>query len=99
MSPVPPFTFLGSRMPANRHNGFTDYGVGIGLRIPHYQHIFEKKPVVYWFEIISENFMVDGGRPLYILYQILEQYHVVQHRVSMSFASTTPLHYDHVKPL
>src|SRR5260370_40825636 len=24
-------------MPANRFNGFTDYGVGIGLRIPHYQ--------------------------------------------------------------
>ena len=51
-------------MPANRFNGFTDYGIGIGLRIPHYQHIFEKKPVVDWFEIISENFMVDGGRPL-----------------------------------
>ena len=54
-------------MPANRFNGFTDYGVGIGLRIPHYQHIFEQKPVVDWFEIISENFMVDGGRPLHVL--------------------------------
>ena len=52
-------------MPANRFNGFTEYGVGIGLRIPHYQHIFEKKPVVDWFEIISENYMVDGGRPLH----------------------------------
>jgi len=48
-------------MPANRFNGFTDYGVGIGLRIPHYQHIFEQKPVVDWFEIISENYMVNGG--------------------------------------
>jgi uncharacterized protein len=26
-------------MPANRFNGFTDYGVGIGLRVPHYGHI------------------------------------------------------------
>src|SRR6516225_6400618 len=59
-------------MPANRFNGFTEYGVGIGLRIPHYNHILEKKPVVDWFEIISENFMVDGGRPLYVLDQILE---------------------------
>ena len=50
-------------MPANRFNGFTSYGVGIGLRIPHYQHIFEREPVVDWFEIISENFMVEGGRP------------------------------------
>ena len=32
-------------MTANRFNGFTDYGVGIGLRIPHYRHILEHKPV------------------------------------------------------
>jgi uncharacterized protein len=42
-------------MPANRFNRFSDYGVGIGLRVPHYDHIFSKKPVVDWFEIISEN--------------------------------------------
>ena len=58
-------------MPANRFNGFTEYGVGIGLRVPHYQHILEKKPVVDWFEIISENYMVDGGRPLTVLDSIL----------------------------
>ena len=51
-------------VPANRFNGYTDYGVGIGLRIPHYRHILTKKPVVDWFEIISENYMIDGGRPL-----------------------------------
>ena len=78
-------------MPPNRFNGHTEYGVGIGLRIPHYQHIFEKKPVVDWFEIISENFMVDGGRPLQVLDQILEQYRVVQHGVSMYFGSAEPL--------
>ena len=50
-------------MPANRFNGFTDYGVGIGLRIPHYRHILDKKPVVDWFEIISENYMVGAGPP------------------------------------
>lgn len=56
-------------MPANRFNGYTDYGVGIGLRVPHYDHILSKKPVVDWFEIVSENYMVDGGRPLKILDQ------------------------------
>ena len=61
-------------MPANRFNGFTDYGVGIGLRVPHYDHILSKKPVVDWFEIISENYMVDGGKPLKVLDQILDQY-------------------------
>jgi hypothetical protein len=74
-------------MAANRFNGFTDYGIGIGLRAPHYNHILTRKPVVDWFEIISENFMIDGGRPLHILDQILEQYKVVQHVVSMYFGS------------
>ena len=50
-------------MPANRFNAFTDYGVGIGLRVPHYDHILSEEPLVDWFEIISENYMVDGGRP------------------------------------
>ena len=58
-------------MPANRFNGFTDYGIGIGLRSPHYQHILTRKPLVDWFEIISENFMIDGGRPLHVLDQLL----------------------------
>jgi uncharacterized protein len=86
-------------MPANRFNGFTDYGIGIGLRVPHYDHILEKKPVVDWFEIISENYMVDGGRPLHILDQILEQYRVVQHGVSMYFGSADPLDRTHLKKL
>jgi len=86
-------------MPANRFNGNTDYGVGIGLRIPHYNHIFEKKPVVDWFEIISENFMVDGGRPLWVLDQILERYRVVQHGVSMYFGSAEPLNREHLRRL
>jgi uncharacterized protein (UPF0276 family) len=86
-------------MPANRFNGQTDYGVGIGLRIPHYRHIFEKKPVVDWFEIISENFMVDGGRPLKVLDQILERYRVVQHGVSMYFGSAERLNREHLRRL
>ncbi len=86
-------------MPANRFNGFTEYEIGVGLRIPHYRHILEKKPVVDWFEIISENYMVDGGRPLAILDQILEQYKVVQHGVSMYFGSSQALNREHLKRL
>jgi uncharacterized protein (UPF0276 family) len=86
-------------MPANRFNGYTDLGVGIGLRIPHYRHILGKKPTCDWFEIISENYMCDGGRPLAILDQILEQYKVVQHGVSMYFGSTDPLSREHLKRL
>lgn len=86
-------------MPANRFNGFTNYGVGIGLRVPHYRHILEKKPVVDWFEIISENYMVDGGRPLAVLDSILDQYKVVQHGVSMYFGSADKLNREHLKRL
>ena len=86
-------------MPANAFNGFTDYGIGIGLRVPHYDHILSKKPTVDWFEIISENFMVDGGLPLKVLDRILEQYRVVQHGVSMYFGSAEPLNREHLRKL
>ncbi len=86
-------------MGTNRFNGFTEYGIGIGLRSPHYQHILSRKPVVDWFEIISENFMIDGGRPLYILDQILEQYKVVQHGVSMYFGSAEKPNREHLRRL
>jgi len=86
-------------MPANRFNGFTEYGIGIGLRAPHYDHILTRKPVCDWFEIISENFMIDGGRPLQILDQILEQYKVVQHGVSMYFGSAEKPNREHLRRL
>jgi len=86
-------------MPANPFNGRTDYGIGIGLRVPHYSHILEKKPVVGWFEIISENFMGGGGRPLEVLDRILAQYRVVQHGVSMYFGSADKPDREHLKRL
>ncbi len=86
-------------MPANRFNGYTDYGIGIGLRIPHYDHILSRKPTVDWFEIISENFMVDGGRPLEVLDQILAQYRVVQHGVALYLGSAGGPDKEHLRRL
>jgi hypothetical protein len=43
--------------------------------------------------------MVDGGRPLEVLEQILDQYRVVQHGVSMYFGSVEPLNPEHLKRL
>lgn len=74
-------------------------GIGIGLRIPHYEEIFEKKPAIDWFEIISENFMVDGGKPLENLYRILDHYPVVQHGVSLAIGSPDPLDFNYLKKL
>jgi uncharacterized protein (UPF0276 family) len=64
--------------------GLPDLGVGVGLRVPHYRTILADKPRIDFFEIISENFMVSGGSPLYHLERVLERYRVVQHGVSMS---------------
>ncbi len=86
-------------MAATRFTAGSDYGVGIGLRIPHYAHILEKKPVVGWFEIISENYMCEGGRALAVLDQILEQYRVVQHGVSMYFGNSSRPNRDHLRKL
>ncbi|MFZ5497188.1 MAG: DUF692 domain-containing protein [Verrucomicrobiota bacterium] len=86
-------------MPANPYNGFTDYGIGIGLRVPHYDHILSNRPTVDWFEIISETFMVDGGRPLEVLDRILAQYRVVQHGVSLYFGSADDPDREHLKKL
>ncbi len=86
-------------MPANRHNGHTEFGVGLGLRVPHYRHILANKPTCAWFEIISENFMVEGGRPLEVLDAILEQYQVVQHGVSMYFGSADKPDRAHLRRL
>ena len=54
--------------------------------------------MVDWFEIISENFMVDGGRPLHDFGPILEQYRVVQHGVSMYFGSAERANREHLPP-
>jgi hypothetical protein len=67
--------------------------------MPHISHILDRKPVVGWFEIISENYMVDGGRPLAVLDRILELYKVVQHGVSMYLGSAEALNREHLRRL
>ena len=74
-------------------------GIGIGLRIPHYEDIFNNNPAIDWFEIISENFMVEGGKPMENLYRILDRYPVVQHGVSLAIGSPDPLDFNYLKKL
>jgi uncharacterized protein len=74
-------------------------GIGIGLRPVHYEDIFRLQPDIDWFEIISENFMVDGGKPLENLEKILAIYPVVQHGVSLGIGSADPLDFDYLKKL
>lgn len=73
-----------------------DLGIGVGLRVPHYRHILEHRPPVDFFEIISENFMVAGGKPLYHLERVLESYQLVQHGVSLSIGGPEPPDRDYL---
>lgn len=86
-------------MPEMTQNRPPFIGFGLGLRAEHYTDILTSNPNIDWFEIVSENFMVPGGKPLTILDQITERYPVVMHGVSLSIASTAPLDMDYLAAL
>jgi len=87
-------------MAANESNQSRPYlGFGLGLRKEHYETVLAERPQVDWFEIISENYMVDGGKPLDYLTRIREHYPMVMHGVSMSIGSTEPLNFTYLKQL
>lgn len=74
-------------------------GFGLGLRTAHFEDVLQTQPKVDWFEIISENFMVDGGKPKYYLHKIREQYPMVMHGVSLSLGSTDGLDLQYLQRL
>jgi uncharacterized protein (UPF0276 family) len=74
-------------------------GFGLGLRKEHYAAVLADQPPVDWFEILSENYMVEGGKPLYYLDRIRQDYPLVMHGVSLSIGSTDPLNRDYLNDL
>ncbi len=74
-------------------------GFGLGLRPDHYETILNERPAVDWFEIISENYMVDGGKPLHMLDRIRADYPMVMHGVSLSIGGSDPLDREYLKRL
>lgn len=69
----------------------TDLGFGLGLRPVHYPEILGGMPGVDWFEALTENYLVAGGKPLHHLEQVRAHYPIVLHGVSLSVGSTAPL--------
>jgi uncharacterized protein (UPF0276 family) len=63
----------------------------VGLRTDHFDVITRDWPPMDWFEVISENFMDSGGRPLHVLEQVRRRYPVGLHGVSLSIGSADPL--------
>jgi uncharacterized protein (UPF0276 family) len=74
-------------------------GFGLGLRTDHYETVLNECPAVDWFEVISENYMVPGGKPHYYLEQIRNRYPMVMHGVSLSLGSSDPVNREYLKQL
>lgn len=72
-------------------------GFGLGLRPQHYPEILDGAPAVDWFEALTENYLVPGGRPLHFLERIRERYPLVLHGVSLSIGGTAPLDFDYLR--
>ena len=66
-------------------------GFGLGLRVDHYEALLEEPGNVEWLEIVSENYLVPGGRPLRWLERFRERFPLVMHGVSLSIGGTDPL--------
>ena len=81
-------------MPATSVASFA--GFGLGLRPLHYQDFLRDDVPVDFVEVISENFMVKGGRPLNILAAICDRYPVAMHGVSMSIGSADGIKLDYL---
>ena len=72
-------------------------GFGLGLRTPHYEAILNEPHAIDWLEVITENYLVPGGKPLAYLERIRERFPMVMHGVSLSIGSTDPIDFDYLR--
>ncbi len=74
-------------------------GFGLGLRTEHYRDFAERPQRVDWLEIISENYLVPGGKPLHWLDTIRRDYPMAMHGVALSIGGADPLDFDYLRDL
>ena len=74
-------------------------GFGLGLRPDHYEAILTDRPQVDFFEALTENYLVPGGKALNNLDRVRLEYPLVLHGVSLSIGSTEPIDRDYLKAL
>ena len=71
-------------------------GFGLGLRTDHYEAVLAERHAIDWLEVITENYLGDGGKPLHHLERIRERFPLVMHGVSLSIGSTDPVDLDYL---
>src|SRR5678815_1631909 len=74
-------------------------GCGMGLRREHYEHVLAERPSVEWFEVVTENYLDTGGRPLAVLEAVRRDHPVVLHGVALSIGSADPLNAHYLERL
>ncbi len=72
-------------------------GFGLGLRTQHYEAVLEDRARIDWLEILTDNYLVPGGKPLHYLARIREQYPIAMHGVALSIGSTDELDRDYIR--
>lgn len=72
-------------------------GFGVGLRTSHYDSVLRTQSKIDWLEIMTDDFLVDGGVALDVLEPLATRYPLVMHGVSMSLGGTDPLRYDYLR--
>jgi uncharacterized protein (UPF0276 family) len=78
----------------------TLHGFGLGLRPQHYAALLDGDDnAVDWLEIVSENFLVDGGRPLAMLDRFAERWPLAMHGVALNIGGQDPLDRDYLRAL
>ena len=78
----------------------TLHGFGLGLRRQHYAALLGgDDDAVDWLEIVSENFLVDGGRPLAMLDRFAERWPLAMHGVALDIGGSDPLDHDYLRAL
>jgi uncharacterized protein len=71
-------------------------GFGLGLRTPHYEAVLNEPHPIDWLEVITENYLVPGGKPLAYLERVRERFPLVMHGVSLSIGSTDPIDFSYL---
>ncbi len=74
-------------------------GHGVGLRSAHFPKVLDGTARADWFEVISENYMISGGRPLMILEKARALAPIVLHGVSMNLGGIDPIREDYLRDL
>lgn len=71
-------------------------GHGLGLRPEHYQDFLSQPQPLDWLEILTDNYLVPGGKPLYFLEEIRKNYPLAMHGVAMNLGSLDPLDFGYL---